>query len=313
MENQNNYSEEMIKKCEHLDRTGCILYKPSTLCNFSDFSQFYVYSTENIAGYINEFELENKSLMTVGSSGDQVISAISHGCTDITHFDINPYSKFYIYLKLASILALSQDNFREFIDYFIPVKLKSPILYRKFNSDLYKKIRGTLKALDKETFQTWEVLFDNYSPEIIKKALFSTDGTIINCDLSRIIPYLSSKSAYKETKAKIKKANINFLVGDIMEANFDRQFDNIWLSNIPQYLTLTDTKKMLGRLQKYLSKDGKMLMSYIYNAFLPVNVNYCPNVFKSYHPSLVQVGCCDQEIFDKNPNEIDEAIIYQKR
>lgn len=312
MEQHINYSQELIEKCDYLEKTGLICYKPSTSFGIADFSQFYVYTTENIAGYINEFELENKSLMTVGSSGDQVISAISQGCTDITHYDINPYSKFYIYLKLASLLALSQDNFREFIDYFIPLKLKSPI-YRKFNLDLYKKIRGTLKALDKETFQTWETIFENYSPTIIKKALFSTDGTIINCDLSRIIPYLSSKTAYKETKAKIKKANINFLVGDIMEANFDRQFDNIWLSNIHQYLTVAEIKIMLERLIKYLNKDGKMLMAYIYNAFLPVNINYCPSAFKSYNPSLFQFGCCDQEIFDKNPNEIDEVVIYKKR
>lgn len=307
-----NYNEEMIKKCEYLDRTGRIPYKQSTPFGIADFTQFYVFTTENIAGYINEFDLKDKSLMTVGSSGDQVISAILQGSKDITHYDLNPYSKYYIYFKLASILALSKEEFCEFINYFVPFELTKPMRIN-FRLDLYKKIRRALKALDKEVFQIWEILFENYNPQIIKKALFIADGSIVNCSLSRIIPYLSSSSAYDETKAKIKKATINFLAGNITEANFARKFDNIWLSNIPQYLTIAETKIMLERLVKYVNKDGKMLMAYIYNNLLPHNVNYCPNEFQSFNPSLVQFECFNQELLNRNHKKVDEAIIYQKR
>lgn len=312
METQINYSEEMVKKCDYLDQTGRIPYKQSTPYGIADFSQIYPFTTENINGYIKEFNLQDKSLLTVGSSGDQLINAILYGCKDITHFDINPYSKYYINLKLASILSLNKDDFSEFTSYFFPPNLDIAV-YRKFRKDLYKKIRGNLKALDKEVFQTWESLFENYRPEIIKNALFSADGTIVKCDISRIIPYLSSHSAYEQTKANIKKADLSFLIGNITEAKFNRKFDNIWLSNIPQYLPRKDIDETMKNLIKYLNKDGKMLMAYIYNAFLPHNINYCPPAYKAYNPTIVQFGCCDQELYDKKPDEFDEVIIFNKK
>ena len=39
------------------------------------FKLIYKFTTENISGYIKEFDFKNKSLLTVGSSGDQVINA----------------------------------------------------------------------------------------------------------------------------------------------------------------------------------------------------------------------------------------------
>lgn len=51
-----------------------------------NFINIYPFTTENIAGYINEFELKDKSLLTVGSSGDQVINAALYDCQDITLF-----------------------------------------------------------------------------------------------------------------------------------------------------------------------------------------------------------------------------------
>ena len=79
--------------------------------------KIYPFTTENISGYIDKFNLKDKSLLTVGSSGDQVINAILKGCKDITLLDINPYTKFYYYLKVASILTLNLDEFMAFLRY----------------------------------------------------------------------------------------------------------------------------------------------------------------------------------------------------
>ena len=58
------------------------------------FSWIYPFTTENINGYIDMFDLKDKSLFTVGSSGDQAINAILKGCKDITVLDINPFTKY---------------------------------------------------------------------------------------------------------------------------------------------------------------------------------------------------------------------------
>ena len=88
------------------------LYSASSICEGkfcynSEFSRIYSFATENIAGYIDYFDFDNKSLLTVGSSGDQVLNAFYNGARDITLFDINEYAKYYVYLKISAILSLS--------------------------------------------------------------------------------------------------------------------------------------------------------------------------------------------------------------
>ena len=67
--------------------------------DFDPFQRLYPFTTENIAGYIDKFNLKGKSLLTVGSSADQVINAIYKGSKDITLYDVNIFAKYYYYLK----------------------------------------------------------------------------------------------------------------------------------------------------------------------------------------------------------------------
>lgn len=312
-----SYIEEMINKCQYLKDNGINIYTPSTAYNMADFSQIYSFTTENIAGYIQEFKLKNKSLMTVGSSGDQLINAILFGCQDITNFDICPYSKYYIFLKLASILALSQEDFN-FLDYFIPMYHCLPnnnCSTMNFDWNIYKKVRSTLRALDFETFQVWEDLFDNFEPSIIKQALFSPDVSISKKNISRVNHYLLNSTLYEKTKAKIKKAHVNFLTGDIITANFDQQFDNIWLSNIEQYLSILNSERMINNMKNHLTSNGKLLICYIYNSFIPAvskGEEYCPEHLQQFVTDIIQIQCFSQKLYAKNPSATDEVLIYRK-
>lgn len=74
------------------------------------FNRIYPFTTENIFGYINKFDLYNKSLLTIGSSSDQVINAAIYNCKDISVIDICPFTEFYFYLKKAAILYLKYNN-----------------------------------------------------------------------------------------------------------------------------------------------------------------------------------------------------------
>ena len=51
--------------------------------SMNGFEEIYPFTTENIAGYIDYFDLQDKSLLTVGSSGDQIINAAFKGAKDI--------------------------------------------------------------------------------------------------------------------------------------------------------------------------------------------------------------------------------------
>ena len=67
------------------------------------FTQIYPFTTENINGYLPLFDLNNKTLLTVGSSGDQVLNAVISGCKEIDVIDLCPFSQEYFNLKRAAI------------------------------------------------------------------------------------------------------------------------------------------------------------------------------------------------------------------
>ena len=121
-----------IKRCD----------KEFVFDNNSKFS-IYPFTTENISGYIDKFNLCNRSLLTVGSSSDQVINSILYGCKDVTLIDINSYSKYYYYLKVASILCLDMDEFFFFLRYKnYPKNFKDN--YAVFDLKIFDKIKLTI-------------------------------------------------------------------------------------------------------------------------------------------------------------------------
>jgi len=83
-------------------------------CPETIFDRVYSFATENVSDYLKYFDLKNKSLLTIGSSGDQVLNAYYNGARDITLIDINQFSKFYLYLKISAILSLSYEEFKLF-------------------------------------------------------------------------------------------------------------------------------------------------------------------------------------------------------
>ena len=238
--------------------------------SMNGFEEIYPFTTENIAGYIDYFDLQDKSLLTVGSSGDQIINATFKGAKDITLLDINPYAKYYYYLKTAGILELSLTDFNEFFRYNDYPKV---FKYNKkvFDKASYKKLKSTLKSLDNDSYLFWDELFDMYQPDYIRFSLFSNDeyGTSV---LSKSNLYLQSENTYDETKTKLKELRPEFINEDIFKSNLTKNYDNIWLSNIACYLYQDKIKGMTDKFADKLAVDGKLLISYLYS--IDMNTEY---------------------------------------
>ena len=238
--------------------------------SMNGFEEIYPFTTENIAGYIDYFDLQDKSLLTVGSSGDQIINAAFKGAKDITLLDINPYAKYYYYLKAAGILELNLTDFNEFFRYNDYPKV---FKYNKkvFDKASYKKLKSTLKSLDNDSYLFWDELFDMYQPDHIRFSLFSNDeyGTSI---LGKSNLYLQSENTYDETKTKLKELRPEFINEDIFKSNLTKNYDNIWLSNIACYLYQDKIKGMTDKFADKLAVDGKLLISYLYS--IDMNTEY---------------------------------------
>ena len=79
------------------------------------FCWIYPFTNENIKGYYELFDFEDKDILCVTSSGDHVINSIFKGAKNIDAFDQNILSKYYTELKIGAIKTLSLE---EFINFF---------------------------------------------------------------------------------------------------------------------------------------------------------------------------------------------------
>lgn len=285
-----------------------------------NFSYIYPFTTENISGYIDKFDLKNKSLLTLGSSGDQVINAALKGSKEQTVLDICPFTKYYFYLKKAALLTL---NYEEFIKFFCyegyPNTFENN--YNAFSIEIYDKIKLVLKELDKESFIFWDVLFKKFYAFKIRQGLFSKDEDSFKF-LKNMNLYLSDENMFNKSKLTIIDINPKFLTGDIFKLKLDKKYDNIFLSNLCTYHSINELKKLINNLNTNLSENGSMLIGYLYDTKRDskykkswAEIYNLDKVFKILGNYITDfesfTGVMGLRFSDENIK--DSAIIYQKR
>jgi len=240
------------------------------------FYYIYPFSTENISGYIELFDLKDKSLLTVGSSLDQAICAALYGCKDITVLDLNPYTKEYFYLKEAAIENLTLDEYFKFFSYH-----SYPYLFsanrKTFSKSVYDKLSESLSEKDYESYLFWTKLLKEHSGLMIRQNLFSQDEDRYRVQPKKI-PYLKDEETYNKTKEVLKNINIKFITDNINNIKLERKYDNIFLSNIPDYQDLNQTKILYEKLLNNLNDDGKIMISYMFRTSRD----------SKYHPDLIE-------------------------
>ena len=220
------------------------------------FSSIYSFTTENIAGYMYELDLSNKSVITVTGSSDHIINAILKGCTDITTFDINPLSKYYMDLKISAIKELSYDEFLDFL------------LYDTNKSFSYDIINKLDMNNDSKTFWLNELSKnDNNGLKMKESGLFNLKyfdiENIINSNL-----YIN-KENYDIIKDRLKYVKIKFLESNLKDLKINKNYDYMFLSNISDYLDIMYDNNSLMEYKelifKFLKKVKVIYFAYIYD------------------------------------------------
>ena len=228
------------------------------------FNWIYPFTTENISGYIDLFDLKNKSLLTVGSSGDQVINAAFYGCKDITVLDVCPFTKFYFYLKNAGRISL---DYEQFINFFYRRDFEgsiSDVNDNSFDIEMLNEIFPVLKEVDLESFKFWKELYNRFESKKIRDLLFSHDESSKEL-IKSINPYLKSEEAYNYSKKVVENITPNFIIGNIFDLDLSNSYDNILLSNLGSYYPLKRFKRLIDKLSLNLNDNGKLLICYLYN------------------------------------------------
>lgn len=268
-----------------------------------DFFQLYSFTNENISGYMPYFDLKGNSLLTVGSSCDQVFNASIAGCSDITVCDICPLTTYFYYLKLTSLLCLNRKEFLSFLcktNYMENRKYNLHFLSKK----VFNKIKSTLMKIDYESYYIWKYIFENYKRSSIEK-LFRNDindfESILYCN-----DYLKNDYAYNEARKKILNTLVDFICDDISLLKISKNFDNIWLSNVAQYLCSEKNVSMIENNKKILEYGGKMLLCYFWNTSMTVKGFHIVELFNDECSKIIIPGTQGQS--DEN-----SILVYEKK
>jgi hypothetical protein len=77
---------------------------------FYENSSIYRFTNEDITLYFSHLENKEK-VLTVIASGGQILNGILAGTRDFDCYDISVFPEYYLHLQIASILALSKEDY----------------------------------------------------------------------------------------------------------------------------------------------------------------------------------------------------------
>lgn len=245
------------------------------------FMSIYPFTTENINGYLDLFDLKDKKLLTVGSSSDQVFNAVLKDCYDITLFDICAFTEEYFYLKYAAIKLMTRDEFLNFFCYKNKLFTNNK---KSFRESIFYELLDYLNNIKPEVSFFWEELLKRYRGIQIRKNLFNKDEYEVNM-LKIMNRYLEDDNAYKLLRDKLDNIDIKFIYDNILNISDEIKYDNIFLSNIACYYKIDDIIYLFNRVLNSLNDDGKMLLSYLYDT--DINSEYISGEDEIYNLPLV--------------------------
>ena len=244
-------TNEILKQAQLIVRGNQINISENE--DFIDTSGIYRFTNENITSYFHHLKNKKKVLTVIGS-GNQVLNSILAGSKHIDCFDISVFPEYYLHLNIASIKALSKE---EYLNYFL-----SDNREKLFSYELYEKIREHLNGKYKEF---WDGLYDyNEGIDIYNSLLFRQDF-YQEYNAVKMNPYLQGDNYYILKNILLnEKIEINCKVMDITNDKIDDKYDLINLSNI-LYYKYTNIKEYMEFLKNNfnLNANGEII-NYFY-------------------------------------------------
>jgi len=226
----------------------------------------HLFATENILGCHRQIPLEEKKVLTVCSSSDQLFYFLLKGARVVETYDLNLFTSYFFYLKSAAIQSL---EIHEFLDFFFPKNF----LYKGnvFSEKVYNKLRTNIKS--KDALKFWDDLFEHYfGYQLYESDLFS-EVRYSKKITKKCNSYLKNEENYYLLRKKLQDYQHTFYHINILEdeMNINQKYDYIYLSNIFDYIQefedknyIQKVKEVLKKLDSLLSYDGIIGVSYLY-------------------------------------------------
>lgn len=252
----------------------------------------YPFSNENLDETFSIFNPKEKSVLTVGSSGDQVIWALAKGANKVTLIDANPMSLAYTELKLSAIKNLTYE---EYIKMFDPNYFLNPIMYAKVSHDLSSQVR-----------EFWDFIFSNtslkYELQNNRNKLFQSVRGMNYRSMNNSSLFMPSE-IFNNAKENLGNCEIDFKCAEIQDfaRTIDDKYDIMLLSNISDYVRGASVMfPQVFALSNYLTDDGVIELNYDFDKNRKIGfikamefATYCqePNIMKLVNGKQMSEGC----------------------
>lgn len=215
----------------------------------------YPFSNENLAKLFPYLPIRNGNLLTVGSSGDQVLNGIYYGAKSITVVDANLYTEPFIMYKISAIKNLSFNEFKSFIMHGNNAFHYK--VYRKISHDIPVQVR---------TFWDTIILNQDYAESTDVAILFRGDVT------SKQIrsEFYKNEANYNYLKKLLNENNysLNFITRCFNEFPYALRdkYDVILLSNVARYVKPEEYREVERALYfNNLKPNGVMQTYYVFD------------------------------------------------
>ena len=214
-------------------------FNQDTICTSQGYQkdlEVFLFSNENVAGYLDNFDLGGKTILSVGASGDHMFECYARGAKHVDTFDINYRQKPIIELKNHMIKNVPYEDFLKFFftkEYFFDPQIIKPIM-----------------PLFSPSLRMFMDLY--YSMGNAGRKMFAYHGRLDHM-AHYDNKYYSDAARYDRLASKLPQ-NISFKHLDItgVSANFTRKYDFIMLSNIFdfQHSEISDGYQALNQFYK---------------------------------------------------------------
>ena len=220
----------------------------------------FAISNEKLSDVFKDIDLTNKSVLTVGSSGDQAINSILKGAKDITIADINVFTEPFVEYKLALIRVF---DFETFNDLFVKPRMFNYKVYRKISHLLSPTAQQFWDSIMLDLEADADVWYEFNEKEVAKKMLIIDHSTRYSDFYKKTDVYLKLQNILRSGKISIKYVNAEL---EDFSNVIKGKFDLIYLSNIYYYYKESKSDKfekiVKDLYDKRLNKNGTILVNY---------------------------------------------------
>lgn len=262
-----------IEKLKFFLENEEIKSKRSSYSGFKDIGTIYLSTNEDLTMFKPK-NLENKNVITVTASGDQILHFIMLGAKNIDAFDINVFAKYVAMLKVAMVKMYEQRSYFAYYN-----SLYSPKILKMVIDDVSNYL--SKDALD---FWNYYIFFMEHQEEILssnalndslhggwKRSLFEDVANFSFQSNMEICSY-RKEDQYNRLKSNIIDAKINYIDSSLEELSLktSHRYDGIYTSNVIQriyyfYSTFSSdfnkeardmVYKTLHKLEDVIENDG---------------------------------------------------------